>query len=71
MNGVHLGRPATLSPQFIQFLEMRGEMIHVVRYLLLRKELRVGDVVARRVPRAAPSLGLWGAFRMLSRHRHC
>lgn len=50
---------------------MRREMIHVVRYLLLRqKELGVGDVVARRIPRAAPPLRLWGAFRMLSGHRH-
>jgi hypothetical protein len=46
-------------------------MIHITRYLLLCKdELGVGDIVARRIPRAAPSLRLWGTFQMLSRRRH-
>jgi len=71
VNGIYLSRPTALSSQFIQFLEMRREVIHIVGYLLLRQnELGVGDVVARRIPRAAPPLRLWGAFRMLSRHRH-
>jgi len=74
VNGVHLGRPTTLSSQFIQFLEMRREMIHIVCYVLLRKNelgvVGVGDVVARGIPRATPSLRLWSAFRVLRRHRH-
>lgn len=71
-NGVHLVRPITLSPKFIQFLEMRREMIHIVRYLLLCKDELgvVGDIVARRSPRAPPSLRLWDTFQMLSRRRH-
>lgn len=70
-DGVHLGRPTALSSQFIQFLEMRREVIHIVCHFLLREdELGVGDVVARCIPRAAASLRLWSAFRMLRRHRH-
>ena len=46
-------------------------MIHIVRYLLLRQdELRVSEVVARRIPRATPSLRLWDTFQSLSRRRH-
>src|SRR5258708_5164594 len=56
------------------FFEVRWEVIHVVYYLLLGKdevgELGVGEVATRRIPRAAPSLRLWGTFRMFSRHRH-
>jgi hypothetical protein len=46
-------------------------MVDIVCYLFLCKdELGVGEVVARWIPRAAASLRLWGAFRMLSRYWH-
>lgn len=46
-------------------------MIHIARYLLLRKdELGVGDIIARRIPQAAPFLRLWDTFQIISRRRH-
>lgn len=50
---------------------MRREMIHIARYLFLGKdELGVGDIIARRIPQAAPFLRLWDTFQIISRRRH-